>query len=190
MGLQLTISKGSLQGREFSFQLPEIHIGRTPDNDVVLPDAGVSRSHVRISERLGRYFIQDLGSANGTLVNDSPLTEERELADGDRLAVGPVELVFKTMVDEDEATRPIRRNLNPARAEPPASGPPVLTPSPEARKATAMMPVLPRASAAPAKEARKGTGQVPVLTPVTEAPPPPMAWPSAAEPVYAQQRGS
>ncbi|HEX8823663.1 MAG TPA: FHA domain-containing protein [Archangium sp.] len=176
MGFLLTISKGLLQGRELAFEQPEIHIGRTPENDVVLQDAGVSRRHVRISERLGRYFAQDLGSANGTLLNDSPLTEERMLSDGDRITLGPAELVFKAVVDDDDSTRPIRRNLNPPRAEPPRpSGPPVLTPvteapAKEARKGTGQIPVLTPATVAPAKEARKGTGQVPVLTPATVAP--------------------
>ena len=73
---------------------------------MVLQDAGVSRKHVRISDRLGRFFVQDLGSANGTLVNDAMLSGERELQSGDRIALGPVEFVFKEVVHEDDATRP------------------------------------------------------------------------------------
>ncbi|WNG35995.1 FHA domain-containing protein [Archangium violaceum] len=119
------------QGKELLFeQQTEIHIGRTTDNDVVLQDAGVSRKHVRISDRLGRYYVQDLGSSNGTLVNDKPLSGEQELQNGDRIALGPVEFLFKEFVsaddatrpfmpvEEDDATRPIRRNLYPlSRAE-------------------------------------------------------------------------
>ncbi len=73
---------------------------------MVLQDAGVSRKHVRISDRLGRFYVQDLGSANGTLVNDTPLSGERELRNGDRIALGPVEFVFKEVVSEEDATRP------------------------------------------------------------------------------------
>ncbi|WP_239015422.1 FHA domain-containing protein [Archangium violaceum] len=106
-------------------------MGRTADNDVVLQDAGVSRKHVRISDRLGRFYVQDLGSSNGTLVNDKPLSGEQELQNGDRIALGPVEFLFKEVVssddatrpfmpveEDDDATRPIRRNLYPlSRAE-------------------------------------------------------------------------
>ena len=124
---------------------------------MVLQDAGVSRKHVRISDRLGRFYVQDLGSANGTLVNDALLSGERELRNGDRISLGPVEFVFKEVVSADDATRPfmpveddeeatrqIRRNL-PAeprtqlepdpfrptpRLEPAPSAPPVLAPVP------------------------------------------------------------
>ncbi|MFY0566193.1 FHA domain-containing protein [Archangium lansingense] len=118
------------QGKELLFEQAEIHIGRTTENDVVLQDAGVSRRHVRISDRLGRFYVQDLGSANGTLVNEALLSGERELQNGDRISLGPVEFVFKEVVHEDDATRPfmpvdeedeatrlIRRN-QPMAAEP------------------------------------------------------------------------
>ena len=106
LSFQLTIVKGLQQGKELLFEQAEVHIGRTTENDVVLQDAGVSRKHVRISDRLGRFYVQDLGSANGTLVNDAPLSGERELQNGDRIALGPVEFLFKEVVHEDDATRP------------------------------------------------------------------------------------
>src|SRR5258708_5062095 len=60
-------------------------IGRDPAAEVVLPSQAVSRRHVRISCQAGRYFIEDLGSRNGTYLNDqrvsgrTPLTEEDQL---------------------------------------------------------------------------------------------------------------
>ncbi|WP_233166376.1 FHA domain-containing protein [Archangium sp. Cb G35] len=158
LGFQLTIAKGLQAGKELLFEQAEVHIGRTTENDVVLQDAGVSRKHVRISDRLGRFYVQDLGSANGTLVNDAPLSGERELRNGDRISLGPVEFVFKEVVSADDATRPFmpvdededatrlitRRNpptsaqpqLQPdpfaptPRLEPAPSGPPMLVPVP------------------------------------------------------------
>lgn len=116
---------------------------------MVLQDAGVSRKHVRISDRLGRFYVQDLGSANGTLVNDAPLAGERELRNGDRIALGPVEFVFQEVVSEDDATRPIRRNL-PLAAEPltqvdpdkAASQPASFLPTPRLEPAPPAPPVL------------------------------------------------
>jgi hypothetical protein len=56
VGCLLTSSKGLRQGRQYTFEQPELHIGRTPENDLVLQDTGGSRQHVRISERLGRML--------------------------------------------------------------------------------------------------------------------------------------
>ncbi|AKJ02687.1 type III secretion system (T3SS) inner membrane Yop/YscD-like protein [Archangium gephyra] len=163
LGFQLTIAKGLQAGKELLFEQAQIEIGRTTENDVVLQDAGVSRKHVRISDRLGRFYVQDLGSANGTLVNDAPLSGERELQNGDRIALGPVEFVFKEVVSEDDATRPfmpvadededatrlIRRNqplpaeprtqLEPGKAAPqPAS----FLPTPRLEQVPSVPPVL------------------------------------------------
>ncbi|MFL5357170.1 FHA domain-containing protein [Archangium sp.] len=124
MGFQLTIARGLQQGTVLSFEQADVTIGRTAENDVVLQDGGVSRKHVRISDRLGRYYASDLGSSNGTQLNDAPLSGEHELKNGDRISLGPVELVFKEVASESDATqlvlpmaqedadftRPIRRN--------------------------------------------------------------------------------
>jgi len=64
----------SLKGRpigSYSFNQDLITVGRDPDADVFLDNPGVSREHVRI-ERLanGHYCLKDLGSANGTYLND------------------------------------------------------------------------------------------------------------------------
>ncbi|WP_375773788.1 FHA domain-containing protein [Archangium gephyra] len=161
------------QGKELLFEQAEIHIGRTTENDVVLQDAGVSRKHVRISDRLGRFYVQDLGSANGTLVNDALLAGERELQNGDRIALGPVEFVFKEVVHEDDATRPfmpvedddatrpIRRNLVPPPGPAAHVDPSFLEPLPGPSQAD---PFLPTARLEP------GASGPPVLRPVPAAP--------------------
>ena len=52
--------------------------------------------HARIFEAGGHYFVEDLGSANGTLLNGAPIAGRRELATGDSVALGPVVLAFAT----------------------------------------------------------------------------------------------
>ncbi|GMU10505.1 hypothetical protein ASNO1_67590 [Corallococcus caeni] len=93
-------------------------IGRTSENDLVLHDHGVSRRHARITARDGRYFAEDVGSANGTQLNGQPLGGEKQLRDGDRITVGPVEFTFVWVApeDDDDVTRPIRRALAPPHA--------------------------------------------------------------------------
>jgi hypothetical protein len=69
-------------------------IGRTPDNQVVVPAREVSRRHAEILISEGGYVLKDLGSPNGTFVNGERITEHK-LADGDRIAMGGQVFVFK-----------------------------------------------------------------------------------------------
>jgi hypothetical protein len=69
-------------------------IGRLSNNDVVLADPNVSRRHAELRCRGSHWTIVDLGSTNGTLVNGK-VAKEHTLRDGDRLAFGTTELIFK-----------------------------------------------------------------------------------------------
>jgi hypothetical protein len=72
------------------------YIGRSEGNQVQLARAGVSRRHALISISAdGRYTIEDLQSQNGTFVNGERVTQAT-LADGDRIAVGDVEVTFRS----------------------------------------------------------------------------------------------
>ena len=68
-------------------------VGRLPECDVSLDDPSVSRRHARIRNVGGAWTIEDLGSTNGVKVNGSRVGESG-LADGDRLQLGTVELLF------------------------------------------------------------------------------------------------
>jgi pSer/pThr/pTyr-binding forkhead associated (FHA) protein len=70
-----------------------VSIGRAPDNDVVVGDPATSGHHGRIEERAGSFWISDLGSTNGTLVNGEPVIE-KQLSDGDTIAIGQNMLRF------------------------------------------------------------------------------------------------
>ena len=70
-------------------------LGRVETNDVVLPDPKVSRSHALL--RIlgdGRYYLIDLGSANGTLVNGKRIVAPVMLNDGDEITLGEHVLAF------------------------------------------------------------------------------------------------
>jgi hypothetical protein len=69
-------------------------IGRLSSNDVVLSDSNVSRRHAELTCADGRWILSDLGSTNGSMVNGR-MIKEHPLADGDRLAFGTSELIFK-----------------------------------------------------------------------------------------------
>jgi pSer/pThr/pTyr-binding forkhead associated (FHA) protein len=61
---------------------------------VVVADPGASRQHARISNTNGEFVLSDLGSTNGTLVNDQEVSE-RVLDDGDRITIGEAVLEFR-----------------------------------------------------------------------------------------------
>lgn len=69
-------------------------IGRADEADLVLTDTGVSKLHTRISLVQGVYVVEDLASANGTLVNGEPVRGQRPLQTGDSLALGTALLSF------------------------------------------------------------------------------------------------
>jgi hypothetical protein len=73
---------------------PLTTIGRTPDNQIVVPVREVSRRHAEIVLAEGGYVVKDLGSPNGTFVNGERITEHR-LHDDDRIAMGGQVFVFK-----------------------------------------------------------------------------------------------
>jgi FHA domain-containing protein len=89
----LTFESGPFAGRIVALPHQMVTIGRAPDNDVVVGDPATSGHHGRIEDREGSFWISDLGSTNGTLVNGEPVIE-KELADGDTIAIGQNSLRF------------------------------------------------------------------------------------------------
>jgi ABC-type multidrug transport system ATPase subunit/pSer/pThr/pTyr-binding forkhead associated (FHA) protein len=82
--------------REYALTGRPTTLGRAPDNDIVLDDALVSRHHARIEWLESRAHLTDLGSANGTVVNDSALSAgvPQPLGSGDSIQIGDVELTW------------------------------------------------------------------------------------------------
>jgi pSer/pThr/pTyr-binding forkhead associated (FHA) protein len=82
------ISPDDAKGQTFPLA-EEISIGRAPGCAVALPsDTFVSQVHARVFRRGDEYWVEDLGSTNGTLVNGRKLTGPAPLRKGDRLQVG------------------------------------------------------------------------------------------------------
>jgi dipeptidyl aminopeptidase/acylaminoacyl peptidase len=89
----LTFEAGPFAGRIIALPNQMVSIGRAPDNDVVVGDPATSGHHGRIEVRNGSFWISDLGSTNGTQVNGEPVIE-RQLSDGDMIAIGQNTLRF------------------------------------------------------------------------------------------------
>ncbi len=82
----------ALEGVEFALDR-ELKLGRGPQNEIILPDRFASNSHARLYNRDGQYWLEDLGSKNGTYLNGKPLAETTVLANGDQIRIG--EIIFK-----------------------------------------------------------------------------------------------
>jgi len=70
-----------------------INVGRSRDNQIVIDDSAVSRHHLQLRLRFGRYILFDTQSHGGTTVNDVPV-KEHMLQTGDVICIGTTRLVY------------------------------------------------------------------------------------------------
>lgn len=70
-------------------------IGRRPDCTILLPSSTVSRRHAQVRRDGGRYFLSDLNSTNGTLLNREPVLGDELLHDRDEIGIGIYRLIFR-----------------------------------------------------------------------------------------------
>jgi diguanylate cyclase (GGDEF)-like protein len=95
----LTIVRGPDVGRVFSLRDGEAVLGRGREAHLFIEDGGASRTHARVFEAEdGRYFVEDLGSKNGTFV-DGLRVERAQLTSGDRIQLGPNVIVSFAILD-------------------------------------------------------------------------------------------
>lgn len=72
-----------------------LSIGRSPDADVRVEDRYASGIHCRVFSRGGSFWVEDMNSTNGTLLNSAELHGEAQMADGDLVRIGDTELRFE-----------------------------------------------------------------------------------------------
>ena len=80
--------------RSYRLDTEEVTLGRSSSNGIVIDDPNASRSHARLSRRADEWWVTDLDSTNGTLVNDM-MIKERRLLHGDRIKIGATELEYR-----------------------------------------------------------------------------------------------
>jgi two-component system, cell cycle response regulator len=86
-------------GKRYVLEDDELTIGRDVKNTIVVELDNVSRRHARVSLRGGLHFVSDLGSTNGTYLNDREVSEESPLRTGDYVKVGGS--IFKFLSGND-----------------------------------------------------------------------------------------
>lgn len=115
----LIVTNGPQEGQTIPLVLEEVLIGRATNNatwEILLQDPSVSRPHAKIIRRDDQWFVEDLGSSNGTRVNKDPVTNDPvRLTDGDTLELGSSILLFRVgWVQPSE-----RSNMQPADSDSP-----------------------------------------------------------------------
>jgi diguanylate cyclase (GGDEF)-like protein len=94
----IVLAGGNL-GKMFKVDADEVIIGRSSDAQIRLDDDGISRKHARVFMDKGELWIQDLKSANGTIINGD-LIDVQKLRDGDKIQVGATTILKFTYHDE------------------------------------------------------------------------------------------
>jgi hypothetical protein len=88
-------------------------LGRSSSCDLRLPHASISRRHARLTRRGEHLFLEDLGSQNGTFLDDERLAGPRELQVGQRIHIGPAVLRLRIPGANARTDRPRRRAVAP-----------------------------------------------------------------------------
>jgi predicted component of type VI protein secretion system len=161
-GLTLEIVEGAQAGRQVQLE-SVVDIGR----DTSLPlhlddDAQVSRRHARVTAQGGQAVVEDLGSTNGTYVNDQPIHSPRPIGPGDQIRIGLTVIELRSA--QQVQARPSAVQARPQFTE---VGNQVLAPVPEQELA----PVPPVPPAGPVAEQPPAPGFKAQETPPGFVPP-------------------
>jgi pSer/pThr/pTyr-binding forkhead associated (FHA) protein len=91
--IKLGVKRRGQRAVAHTFSQAEVLLGRDPLVDMHLPDKSVSIRHARASYHDGQWWLEDLGSTNGTRLNGAPLGRPTVLADGDEIKCGSCKVV-------------------------------------------------------------------------------------------------
>jgi len=165
---QLVMRTGPAPGKVFALDKAEIYFGRDISNDIVINDAEVSRKHVRLILQGSQYILEDLGSTNGTFIDNQRVTGPQLLNAGQVIQMGEnVTMILEALRSDPEATMAMgkpdqtareTRQAQQAMPAPPAYQPPPAPPPPQSYPAPQAYP------------------QQPYTPPPAYAPPPPPAY--------------
>jgi serine/threonine-protein kinase len=90
----LQMINGPDAGKKFQLDKLKMRMGRHPDCEVFVDSMECSRYHAQVLRADDGWALEDLGSRNGTLLNDDRVLERQTLRDGDRIGIGDVTLIF------------------------------------------------------------------------------------------------
>ncbi|HID23245.1 MAG TPA: FHA domain-containing protein [Planctomycetaceae bacterium] len=110
MARLVLLQKG--EAKRYELTKSETLLGRHPDCDIQLGSNTVSRRHAKVIRKDDVYYLEDLGSGNGTYVNGKRITERVALKDEDRVKLGPFLLRFETDRASGTASKPAASGID------------------------------------------------------------------------------
>lgn len=153
---QLVVRVGPSPGKVYPLIKNELTIGRDINNDIVINDSEISRNHCRLVMSGDSYLIEDLGSTNGTWVNEQRLTASHQLQHGENFRLGDNVVLEYGLEGEDEDATVVSAGATPQTVKPAAK--------PAAKPAKPAKPAAPppqaeyagQVAASPAPAKKKG----------------------------------
>ncbi len=116
---EIIVKLGERIIHRYFFDKDTLSVGRARDNDIVIENLSVSRNHCRIKRQDGKFFLTDMNSANGSLVNGVRITKT-EVVHNDQITIGKHTLIF--LAQEEAGSGPVPVSAPPS-AQPMAAGP-------------------------------------------------------------------
>ncbi|MBN2044691.1 MAG: FHA domain-containing protein [Anaerolineales bacterium] len=102
---QLVLRVGPSPGKVFPLMKNEVTIGRDINNEIVINDAEVSRKHCRLTMAEDSFSIEDLGSTNGTWINERRISGRHILRNGETVRLGDnITLIYEMVGYDADAT--------------------------------------------------------------------------------------
>ena len=89
----VVVHRGANKGSRFLIAQDSVSIGRSPESEIFLDDVTVSRTHAVIERTVSGFSLTDLGSLNGTYINNQSL-KSTPLICGDKIQIGKFHLIF------------------------------------------------------------------------------------------------
>jgi pSer/pThr/pTyr-binding forkhead associated (FHA) protein len=89
----VVVHRGASKGARYLLDLDRTTVGRSPESEIFLDDVTVSRSHAVIERIDAGFILTDLGSLNGTYINNQ-LLKKATLQSGDEIQIGKFHLIF------------------------------------------------------------------------------------------------
>lgn len=114
-GAHLVVIEGDSVGLQLELSFPEAFVGRSPECHLLLNSKAVSKRHLLVRRHCDQFFLEDLGSTNGTSVNGQMLRPgaARALIHGDTIVLGDQALLFRqTFALTDKASGHSTVNLD------------------------------------------------------------------------------
>ena len=111
----ISIDTGEGSRERFPLTKDRVTIGRSRDSDIFLPDQWLSRHHAEILKKDLNFFLHDMGSKNGTLLNGESVHGDRRLRHGDVITLGEHVLTFSVEDAEEDSAPPEGTRIFSAR---------------------------------------------------------------------------